>query len=198
MILCCKIVSSFLFLSFFTACASSSRSLNTSPAGLTLKTADGIQIGVTRLSDLEERFGKPSLALDIPASQQRALLYCDKQPCVQGHLTFHIDKDTGIVRAVIWSPETQDKEQTLADLLVHYQEMKFDKQTLLYNYGDYFNLVETYKNTETGITISYNPDKKIINQVYREDPKSPEPIAVSSSKLPIITVLPDRDTAGAP
>jgi hypothetical protein len=189
----------FLSLSLFiltASCASSSAPKRPQVSELSLTSADGIQLGSTHQEEITQRFGKPSLAVDLPSRPMKALLYCEKEPCTQGHLTFHVDKDTGAVKSIVWNPQPTD-QKNLQAVLDHYKGAIFKKQRYLYDYGDYMYEAETYTNQEQGITIGFDPYKNEVTRVYREDPKSPPPIVASSSKFPVITELPDRGTAAS-
>ena len=165
-----------------------------SPAPLTLETADTIQVGIARLQDLKQKLGNPATIFDSKPTSTDALLFCEKTPCTQGHITCHTDKKSGVVKSVTWNPQSGDSD-TLEAVTAHYKDLTFKKQRLLYRYADYFDEVETYTNKEHGITIGFNPYKKKVTQVYRENPNEPMPTIASGKKFPVITVLPERDTA---
>ena len=182
----------------FAGCSSLGHFSSHPPAPLALSSADNIKLGVTRSEDLENLFGKPSVVLASQPTHTHAYLYCEKGPaqCTQGNLTFHVDDSSGVVRSVVWNPQVNDSKN-IETLIAHYKNATFTKRRYLYNYGDYFDEVETYTNLEQGITIGFNPTRNEVTRVYREDPKAPMPIVASDKKLPIITPIPDRDTAGS-
>ena len=181
---------------FFLAagCAGLAKPKYQQSSALSLAAADGIQLGTEHQEEIIARLGNPSVALDIPARPLKALLYCEKEPCTEGHLTFHVDKESRVVKSVVWVPESGEPDN-LEAILSHYKNVTFKKQRYLYNYGDYMYEAETYKNQDLGITIGYDPYHMKVTQVSRQDPKAPLIVVASRSKFPIITELQDRDTA---
>jgi hypothetical protein len=180
--------------SLLAGCSSFNKQANNSDSKFTLEAADSIQLSLSHTEDLKRRFGNPSLVFNSVPTHTNALLYCDQEPCNEGHLTFHVDKESDIVKSVVWNPQRGDSN-SLEAVLDHYKGVTFIRRRFTYNYGDYIDEVETYKNQELGITIGYDPYHKEVTQVFRQDPKAPLPVVASRSKFPIITELQDRDTA---
>jgi hypothetical protein len=183
-----------IFLTLLNGCSTSKNTQHSDLPILSLENADKIKLGDQAGKDLDALLGPPGYSGKTKSENVLAVLYCDSKPCVQGRITLHVNKTDKTISSIIWTPGSQDKEQNLEYVLNHYQGLTFSKQRLLYSYRDYMDLIETYTNKTQGITISYNPQKKIVTQVVRTNT---DPVVISSG-FPIVTVLPERDTASSP
>jgi hypothetical protein len=149
-------------------------------------------------ADLDRKFGSPAYILQTGSGEVETRVYCRDKPCQHESVICHLSKSTGVLQSLVWVPEAKDSESNLDAALSHFGDLKFTRQRLQYDYGHYFQYVDTYSNEQSGLTISYDPDRKSVNQIYREAPYTKKPAVASNGKLPIITILPDRDTASMP
>jgi len=90
-----------------------------------------------------------------------------------------------------------DSEENLEMALAHFPSATFKKKRFLNDYVDYFFESDSYSDPNKGITIAFDPSKKVVTAIYRNDPKTPLETA-QSQKMPIVTELPERDTASSP
>lgn len=95
-----------------------------------------------------------------------------------GRITAFLDSVNKTVKLVFWSPQANDPTD-IETIKNHYVGLSFTKQRVLYN----------FKNTDHGITVTFDPVKKKVVQVLREDPNLPITLTLNSNKkYPVVTI----------
>ena len=180
----------FIFPFLGLACTTPGQPSRQGITSLSLQAVDEVKVGSARLDDLKG-FGMSSQSFEDPSKNIRVLVDCEKIPCTHEAVICRLDKATGVLQSIAWVPKSSDSDANLDSVFGHYKDLRFSKQRLQYDYGHYFEISDKYSNSEAGIVISYDPDKKLVTQVYRGARDSFISPKVSSGKFPIVTVLPE-------
>jgi hypothetical protein len=181
---------------FLVACSSAGSKKAGSPSNLSLSAADSIVIGQTTSSQTEQMLGTAKIKVqDSPNNE--VWLFCDEQKCSQGRITLGVNTVTHLVTSVAWNVRAGDVEASLEKALAHFPSAMFKKKRFLNDYVDYFFESESYSDLNKGIIVTYDPSKKAVTTIYRVDSKAPIETA-QKQKVPVVTEIPDRDTASSP
>src|SRR6185437_5347670 len=160
-------ISRLLFCVAFIFYGCSGSSIKTTASSLNLEAVESVRIGSAKAPDLDQKFGSPAYVLQAKDGSADIRIYCQNNPCQHESVISHFSKATGLLESIVWVPEKKDAGFDLEGALAHYKNLKFDRKRLQYDYGHYFEYVDTYSNDSNGIVISYDPNRKIVNQIYR-------------------------------
>lgn len=144
-------------------------------------------------SSLIQNLGTPNYEIDDNGT--KVLIFCEEQPCRAERLIFRLTGTSKAIKSAVWIPKSTDSEYSLSSVLNHYKGAQFTKKRLQFDYGHYFQFSDQYSNRDLGIVISYDPERKYVTQIGRGEPGMEIPVTASRGRFPIISILPDRETA---
>ena len=179
---------------FCMACSSAAHSTHPSHLPLNLESADKIRVGFTLGSEAQEMWGKPRIKLSMEEPGTESWLYCDQEKCSQPRLVLYIDNRTNTVLSVGVTLKNGEPEQDLNKIRDRYPGRVLKREQYLYSYRDYFDIVESYVDTKSGLNITYDRVTKKVSAVTRSVvPLKEAHISQSGDVYPTISKILDRE-----
>ena len=179
------------------SCASLATKQNQNGISLTFTKIRQIQLGLTREAEVIALFGHPSriISAEDAKSSNNIWIYCERERCSTGRITLQVDPKSELVSSVTWTPKVGEPEQDLNIVMSQFPASTLQHHRNLYNYGHYFEVVESYSDASTGLSLGYDREKNAVTAIQRFIPGQQEIEISTSDGFPKISRLPDSESA---